>query len=115
MRDARPDLDIALCQGSGMPPGRHVDYRAYDDQTALLKEPNAPPLTAASFTLGDPPGPRVTVHADPGTLLQVYRWWDGTEGGRYTLEWMYRKQKLMTGEMWTTKFGVEVEGLPDDG
>ena len=25
------------------------------------------------------------------------------KGGRYTLEWMYRKQKLLTGQMWTTQ------------
>lgn len=85
-----------------------------DDQTALLKEPNAPPLTEAAFALGDPSGPHLAVTIEPDSLLQVYRWWDGTERGGYTLEWMHRKQKLLTNQRWTTRFGVEVVGpLPE--
>ena len=83
-----------------------------DEQAPLLKKPNAPALAKASLTLGDPAGTRLVVTADPGSLLQVYRWWDGTEGGRYTLEWMYRKHQLLTGHMWTTRFSVEAKGSP---
>ena len=82
------------------------------DQAALLNAPNAPALVKSSLTLGDPAGHRIVVTADPDSLLQVYRWWDGTEGGRYTLEWMYRKHELLTGHVWTTRVAVGLEGLP---
>ena len=39
VHDIRPDLTIAICQGSGMPPDRHVDYRAYDDIPNLIHLP----------------------------------------------------------------------------
>ena len=39
IHDLRPDLPIAICQGSGMPPSRNVDCRAYDDIPSLVHLP----------------------------------------------------------------------------
>jgi len=76
------------------------------DQADLVKSTQDAQLAAPVFTLGDPAGPRIKVTAD-ASLLQLYRWWDGTDGGRYTLEWMHQKQTLESGRVWTTKYTVE--------
>jgi hypothetical protein len=76
-------------------------------QRALLGEPLTAQLAASTFALGPPDGPRVTVTTGPD-LLQVYRWWDGTDQCRYTLEWMYCKQRLDSGQSWTTRFDLEI-------
>ncbi len=39
VHDMDPDWTVAICQGSGMPPERHVDYRAYADIPNLLHIP----------------------------------------------------------------------------
>jgi len=75
-------------------------------QNQIAKKPNVAPLAQPSFVLGAASGPQIVVTVDPATLLQVYRWWDGTKRGRYTLEWMYQKAKLSTNQIWTTRFEV---------
>lgn len=77
------------------------------DQAALIAKSDCYELTNRSFVLGGLNGPQIVVDTDHDGLLQLYRWWDGTKRGRYTLEWMYQKQKLVTGQMWTTRFTVE--------
>ena len=77
------------------------------DQAALIAKPDCYELADRIFTLGN----EITVRTDLGGLLQLYRWWDGTKRGQYTLEWMYRKQTLVTGQMWTTRFIVEATKL----
>lgn len=76
------------------------------DQADLAKSTQDAQLAAPMFTLGDPAGPRIRVTAD-ASLLQLYRWWDGTDGGRYTLEWMHQRQTLDSGRLWTTRYTVE--------
>lgn len=64
-------------------------------------------ITKPTFVLGDPDEVHLFISTDPDSLLQVYRWWDGTGSGRYTMEWMYQKQSLATGKIWTTRFVVD--------
>lgn len=73
------------------------------DQTELITEPSTATLTECSFALGEPSSPHIEVKAD-ASVLQLYRWWDGTSQGRYTLEWMYQRQKLLSGQVWSTRF-----------
>jgi len=75
------------------------------DQAELITAPSTATLTGSSFALGDPSGPHIEVSVEP-SVLQLYRWWDGTSGGRYTLEWMYQRQELLSGQMWFTRFQV---------
>ena len=74
-----------------------------EDQGGLPGKDVTATLTEPAFTLGAPDGPRITVGAEPA-LMQLYRWWDGSDQGRYTLEWMYRRQTLASGESWTTRY-----------
>ena len=76
-----------------------------DDQTPLLKSDPTAMLTSRSLILGDASGAHIEAQLDP-SLLQLYRWWDGTERGRYTLEWMHQKQALRSGAIWSTRYRV---------
>ncbi len=78
-----------------------------EDEAVPGGKPTDTTLAEPRFTLGAPDGPRVTVTAEPA-LLQLYRWWGGTEQGRYTLEWMYRRQTLASGQSWTTRYEMTV-------
>ncbi len=78
-----------------------------EEEGGMRSRPANATLAEPSFTLGPPDGPRVTVTAGP-ELLQLYRWWDGTDQGRYTLEWMYRRQTLASGRSWTTRWEMAV-------
>jgi hypothetical protein len=49
---------------------------------------------------------KVAVATAPA-LLQVYRWWDGTDRARYTLEWMYQKLRLSSGQSWTARYSFK--------
>lgn len=80
------------------------------DQAALLGKANTAPVTEPVFTLGDRANLNLVIRAERDPLLQVYRWWDGTRKGRYTIEWMYQKQTLATSQAWTTRFSVEAKG-----
>ena len=77
------------------------------DQTTLLSKPGAAPVSEPVFTFGDRSGLHLVISVERTPLLQVYRWWDGTRKGRYTIEWMYQKQTLTTNQSWTTRFTVE--------
>ena len=55
VHDLRPDLPIAISQGSGMPPSRHVDYRAYNDIPHVVHLPmiyTSRPLAFARNVIG---------------------------------------------------------------
>jgi hypothetical protein len=73
------------------------------DQRDLLNSKCSLTLAGPSFALADPSGGRIQITTAP-SLLQLYRWWDGTDNGRYTVEWMYQRQKLVTGASWSTSF-----------
>ncbi|NOY81663.1 MAG: hypothetical protein GXP31_11765 [Kiritimatiellaeota bacterium] len=83
-------------------------------QQGLLRDTDLPELTASIFRLGSAAGPRIEIRTDPARFLQLYRWWDGTTSGRYTVEWMYRKQKLETHKSWSTTFSLTVSGVDID-
>jgi hypothetical protein len=67
--------------------------------------PAAGVLDKPLFALGEPGGAKITVTAEP-SLLQVYRW---RSGARYTLEWMYQRQRVPAGQGWTTGTRLEYE------
>jgi hypothetical protein len=73
-----------------------------DSQKPLLAPEPTTVLAQPSFALQAPDGRRLQITTDP-SLLQLYRWWDETDQGRYTLEWMYQKQQLVTGGSWSTR------------
>lgn len=77
------------------------------DQAPLVSERSKLQITKPTFVLGEPDQVQLSVSTDPNSLLQLYRWWDGTKSGRYTLEWMYQKQTLATGKIWTTRYVVD--------
>jgi len=77
------------------------------EQTPLVSERSELQITKPTFVLGEPDKVQLSVSTEPNSLLQLYRWWDGTNSGRHTLEWMYRKQTLVTGKVWTTRFVVD--------
>jgi len=85
-------------------------------QTDLLEAANAPELREPKFVLGAAPGPQLIIETERGPLLQLYRWWDGTTRGRYTLEWMYQRQTLSTNQVWTSRFSVaaRASGAPSE-
>ncbi len=106
----RPALQLATAEGdqvfSGEGQPREIWASMADvpaDQQELVKATASQTLTGTSFALGDPSGSRLQITTDP-SLLQLYRWWDGTDSGRYTLEWMYQRQTLVTGTSWATQF-----------
>ena len=109
---AVPTLTLATADGeqvfSGEQQPREVWAAAAnvpEDQRSLLHEACSTTLASTSFALTDPSGARLEVATDP-SLLQVYRWWDGTRLGRYTVEWIYQRQELASGRSWSTEFEV---------
>ena len=78
------------------------------DQRNLLSPKCSLTLAGPSFALADLSGGRIQITTEP-SLLQLYRWWDGTGNGRYTVEWMYQRQKLVTGASWSTSFELSWE------
>ena len=65
--------------------------------------PPAGVLDRPVFSLAEPQGARISVTAEP-SLLQVYRW---RSGARYTLEWMYQRQRVPAGQGWVTDMQLE--------
>jgi hypothetical protein len=106
----RPTLEFATADGNQVFAGedqpREIWAAAANvpaDQRDLLNSKCSLTLAGPSFALADPSGGRIQITAAP-SLLQLYRWWDGTDNGRYTVEWMYQRQKLVTGASWSTSF-----------
>jgi hypothetical protein len=75
------------------------------DLAMVNQGPAAGVLDKPVFALGEPGGAKITVTAEP-SLLQVYRW---RSGARYTLEWMYQRQRVPAGQGWTTGTRLEYE------
>jgi hypothetical protein len=77
-----------------------------DDQSGLEMTAQGPPagvLDRPVFSLAEPQGARISVTTEP-SLLQVYRW---RSGARYTLEWMYQRQRVPAGQGWGTDMKLE--------
>ncbi len=55
------------------------------DQAALVSKRSSLQITKPTFVLGKPGQMQLWVSTDPKSLLQLYRWWDGTKRGQYTL------------------------------
>ncbi|MDP7253968.1 MAG: hypothetical protein QGF00_30485, partial [Planctomycetota bacterium] len=81
------------------------------EQRNLVRVSKMPALRGPTFLLGDRAGPHIKITTEFNSLLQVYRWWDGTRRGRYTMEWMYQKQKLASNHTWTTRFLLEARNV----
>jgi hypothetical protein len=109
-----PTLQILTAQGPQTYSGAQQPREIWapmpglgESQRDLLAPVPTTTLAQPVFTLQAPEGRQLQVKADP-SLLQLYRWWDGTDQGRYTLEWMYQRQKLVTGGNWSTRLELEV-------
>ncbi len=64
-------------------------------------------ITGSQFILGKPSSRKIIINVDYNELLELFRWWDTTDRGRYTVEWIYQKRKIVTGQSWTTSFSLE--------
>jgi len=66
-------------------------------------------FTNSKIILGKSDTPHLIINTNHDEMLQILRWWDKTNRGRYTLEWMYKVQEIKSGHSWTTIIKVEAE------